>query len=514
MIRIVAFLVIAALAALGAAWIADRPGQIVMTWQNWQITTSLAIALVFFIVAVLAAMLVWTIIRFILRSPDLVSLFFRERRRAKGWRAITQGLIAVGTGNLALAHRSASEARKFAGDNPLTLLLAAQTAQLGGDADKAESEFRAMLGRPETKLLGLRGLYIEAVRKNDPVAAYGLAQEAAHSDAMPAWSAEALIEFQTRGKDWRAALATLEAAVAARVVDKTLAKRRRAVLLTAEALEIEDKDPSRARELGQEAVKFAPDLVPAAALTGRLLGVQGSLRKAGSIIEKAWAATPHPDLALAYTHLRPGDAAEDRLKRAKKLAKKQPDALEAKLAVSRAALEAGRFAEARALIEPFMGDPTQRTCLLMAELEATEHGDHGKAREWTIRALRAKRDPAWVADGYVSQEWLPASPRTGALDAFVWAVPDAAPGGPILDQAAEKVLTVPPPMQPVPARTKIVETKPLAGRASREPIVPPVVAEPPRPDDPGPGDPGLEIAEETLPSRGFSLFGWRPGPSA
>ena len=514
MIRIAAFLILAALAALGAAWIADRPGEIVMTWQNWQITTSLAVAIVFFIVAVLVAMLIWTIVRFILRSPDVVSLFFRERRRAKGWRAITQGLLAVGTGNLALAHRSASEARKFAGDNPLTLLLAAQTAQLEGDASSAEREFRAMLGRDDTKLLGLRGLYIEAVRKNDPAAAYGFAQEAARSDAMPAWSAEALIEFQTRAKDWRAALATLEAAVAARVVDKTLARRRRAVLLTAQALEIEEKNPMLARELGQEAVKLSPDLVPAAALTGRLLGIEGSLRKASGIIEKAWTATPHPDLALAYTHLRPGDAAEDRLKRARKLAKKRPDVLESKLMLARAALEAQHFAEARTILEPLMGDPTQRTCLLMAELEAAEHGDHGKAREWTVRALRAKRDPAWVADGYVSPEWLPASPRTGALDAFVWAVPDAVPGGPILDQAAEIVLTVPPPA-PVAVETKTLpERKAAIEKTVRDAAPPPIVAEPPRPDDPGPDAPGLEIAEETPPLRGFSLFGWRQGPSA
>jgi HemY protein len=518
MIRIVAFLVVAALAALGAAWVAERPGQIVMTWQSWQVTTSLAVALVFFIAAVLAAMLIWTIARFILRSPDLVSLFFRERRRARGWRAITQGLLAVGTGNLALAHRSASEARKFAGDNPLTLLLAAQTAQLEGDASNAEREFRAMLGRDDTKLLGLRGLYIEAVRRNDPVAAYGFAQEAARSDAMPAWSAEALIEFQTRARDWRAAIATLEAAVAAGVVDKTLARRRRAVLLTAQALEAEENNPALARELGQEAVKLAPDLVPAAALTGRLLGIEGSLRKAAGIIEKAWAAMPHPDLALAYTHLRPGDAAEDRLKRARKLAKKKSDALESKLMLARAALEAQHFVEARTILESLSGDPTQRTCLLMAELEAAEHGDHGKAREWTVRALRAKRDPAWIADGYVSQEWLPASPRTGALDAFVWAVPDAAPGGPILDQAAEIVLTVPPPASPASLSESVseaAEAKALSGRkAAFEPAPPPVVAEPPRPDDPGPDAPGPEIAEETPPPRGFSLFGWRPGPSA
>ncbi len=156
-----------------------------------------------------------------------------------------------------------------------------------------------MLGRAETKLLGLRGLYIEAVRRNDTAAAHAFAREAAHSDAMPAWAAEALIEFQTRAREWRAALSTLEAAVKARVIDKIEARRRRAVLLTAQALSVEETDPTLARELGHEAVKLAPDLVPAAALTGRLLGVEGSLRKAASVIENAWAAMPHPDLALA-----------------------------------------------------------------------------------------------------------------------------------------------------------------------------------------------------------------------
>jgi HemY protein len=88
--------------------------------------------------------------------------------------------------------------------------------------------------------------------------------------------------------------------------------------------------------------------------------------------------------------------------------------------LARAALEAHRFEEARAALVPLLGDPTQRACLLMAEIEATEHGDHGKAREWALRAMRAKRDPAWVADGYVTEEWMPASPQTGRLDAFVW----------------------------------------------------------------------------------------------
>jgi len=513
-IRIIIFIGVIALVALGAAWIVDRPGEIVLTWQNWRISTSLTVAATLFAAVIVAAIFLWTLMRLIMKSPDLISLFFRERRRTKGWRAITQGMIAIGAGNLAQARRSASEARKLVNHEPLTLLLAAQAAQLGGEIEKAETEFRAMLSHAETKLLGLHGLYVEAVRRNDAASARAYAQEATQTESMPAWAAEALIEFQSRAGDWSGALKTLEKAIDMRATDKAVAKRHRAVLLTAQALSIEETDPTQARKLVLEAAKLAPDLVPAAALAGRLLGAAGSLRKAAVIVEKAWAATWHPDLAEVYAHLQPGDSAEDRLKRVRKLVKKTKDNVESKFAVARAAMEANHFDEARALLVPLLGDPTQRACLLMADIEATELGDHGKAREWTLRALRAKRDPTWVADGYVSERWLPASPRTGRLDAFEWLVPPAAMMGSVLEQAAEQAFAV-----SSPASMPIGETKPRAktvpildapkGRAEKHPeIAAPFVAEPPLPDDPGPE------SDESLSRRRFRFFDWLAGSAA
>jgi HemY protein len=514
-IRLLVFLVLAALVALGVAWVVDRPGEIVMTWHNWRISTSVTVAAIAFLVFVALAVFLWTLVRLVMRSPDLVALFFRERRKTRGWRAITRGMIAVGSGNIAIAKRSAFEARKFLGEEPLALLLSAQAAQLGGEAEAAEAEFRTMLGRIETKLLGLRGLYMEAVRRNDAASAYAYALEAARENKMPGWAVDALIEFQSRARDWGGALATLERAVAANAVGKAVAVRRRAVLLTAQALSIEETDPARARELSVEAAKLAPDLVPAAVLAGRLLGANGSLRKAAKIIEKAWAAAPHPDLAQAYAHLQPGDSAEDRLQRLRKLVKKTRGQMESTFALARAALEAHRFEEARAALVPLLGDPTQRACLLMAEIEATEHGDHGKAREWALRAMRAKRDPAWIADGYVTEEWMPASPQTGRLDAFVWSAPPSIAAGPVLEQVAEQALAVVPPLRREISRSKTQTAEPTppadskrAAVSSARPGAAPLVAEPPLPDDPGPD------AEESMPRRRFRFLDWLAGPAA
>ncbi len=195
------------------------------------------------------------------------------------------------------------------------------------------------------------------------------------------------------------------------------------MLLTAQALAVEDMARDRAKALALEAAKLAPDLVPAAALAGRLLGEGGDIRKAARIIEAAWRANPHPDLADAYAHLRPGTSARERLARVEALAAMAPGNVEAALAVARAALDAREFATARAALAPLIAAPTRRVAALMAELEEAEHGDEGRAREWMTRALNARRDPAWTADGFVSDRWLPVSPVSGRLDAFEWKDP-------------------------------------------------------------------------------------------
>jgi HemY protein len=67
--------------------------------------------------------------------------------------------------------------------------------------------------------------------------------------------------------------------------------------------------------------------------------------------------------------------------------------------------------------------PTARVCLLMAEIEETEHGMTGLAREWLARAAHAPRDPVWIADGTISPHWLAVEPESGRIGVFVWQHP-------------------------------------------------------------------------------------------
>lgn len=422
MIRTLVFIAILIGLAFAGAWLVEQPGQVVVTLPRYgQIQTTLigaAAALVAFVVAVLV---LWTALRFILRLPSILSFTARARKRARGFSAVSRGMIAVGSGDPRSAKRYAAEAAKLLGKEPLALLLKAQAAQMAGDRGQAEGAFRQMLDDNETRVLGLRGLFVEARRKGDLTAARAYAAEAARLAPSVAWAGEALLEFQCSDQDWTGALATLDRG--ARSLDKAAVKRQRAVLLTADALARAEREPEAALLRAQQAVKLAPGLVPAAVLASRLHARRGELRRASKVVEAAWAQATHPDLATAYMDVRPGDSGRDRLARAEKLLALRPHDPEGRIAVASAALHARDLVRARKALTPLLeGRPSTRVCLLMADLEEAE-GSSGGVREWLSRASRAPRDPAWIADGVIADRWAPVSPVTGRLDAFVWGAP-------------------------------------------------------------------------------------------
>jgi HemY protein len=206
-----------------------------------------------------------------------------------------------------------------------------------------------------------------------------------------------------------------------------------------------------------------------------------------------------------------------------------PGSVEGALAVARAALDAQEFATARRALTPLAIAPTQRVARLMAELEEKEHGDEGRARVWMTRALHARRDPAWTADGFVSDRWMPVSPVTGRLDAFQWRDPlaglDAA--GAIIEHDKDQRASIDTPAAPRALDAKVPEVPtdalkpseampaepsaaPMTRSLTRMATVPiaPVIPLVHVPDDPGPeSEPQLQPETETAPDA--SNEAWR-----
>ena len=165
MIRLILYLVGVGILATGLAWLADRPGQMVLTWQGYEIETTVFRAVVIFAILIGLAIFLWSLLRQLWNSPAAVGRMVNRRRQERGLEALSSGMIAIGAGDRSQAMRHAIQARKALPNEPLTHLLRAQAAQLSGDRATARRIFEAMLGTKETEQLGLRGLFLEAERE-------------------------------------------------------------------------------------------------------------------------------------------------------------------------------------------------------------------------------------------------------------------------------------------------------------------------------------------------------------
>lgn len=488
MIRILVFILLVLALGTGFAWLADRPGELAVTWQGKLYEMELITAVAAF-AALLAAVLValW-LVRVLWTSPQSVTRYFRARKRDRGYQALSTGLIAAGAGDAALAHKMNARAKGLLriDQEPLLHLLEAQTALIEGKHDDARKKFELMADDPETRELGLRGLYLEAKRLGATEAARQYAERAAEKSPHLPWAAEATLDYRSQAGQWDEALRLLDQSRLSRVVDKPAADRKKAVLLTARAAEKLEADPKGARDDALAALKLADDLVPAALIAAKALFREDNLRKGASVLEKVWRKEPHPEIGQLYVRARSGDSAMDRLKRAEKLEAAKPNNPESLAIVAKAALDAREFALARTKAEAAARlAPSEGIFLLLADIEEEDTVDQGRIRHWLNQAFKAPRNAAWTADGITSPEWLPVSPVSGRLDAFEWKMPVGQLAGPLEEgssaTAEEAIRSLPPvarreepakPVETVIEKAEASEPKQLIRTAEEAPLEP------------------------------------------
>lgn len=419
------FIVALAVAAYGLEWLIEQPGSLTLEFAGWRLEASIPVTVAGLLLLIAAIIVLWAVVMALIRLPGRVSGGSRVRRRERGLDVLSQGLIAVGSGDVARARKAAQLAERLLPGEPLTQMLTAQAALLAGDPQLAAQTYQKMTLKPETKLLGLRGLHIEARRREDAEAAHHFA-ETAHGIAPLPWAGSAVLEHHAAQGDWEKAREALEASLAAKAIDLAAAHNLRAVIETAMAIAKEREHPQETLHLARQALKRRPGFAPAAAAAARVLIRHGDRKQALKLIESIWSTKPHPDLAEVYFEALPDETNSQRVARIEKLSRLAPNAPESRHILAQAALSARDFGKAREALTPLVADgqhPTAHTCLLMAEIEDAEHGPSGPVREWLARGSRAPRDPAWVADGVVSKHWLPTSPVSGKLDAFEWKIP-------------------------------------------------------------------------------------------
>lgn len=426
MIRAALLFVVLFAVAAAAAWFADHPGDLAVNWRGWRIETSLSVAGLALAGLIVLIALVYRFWLWLLRGPAALAESRARARERRGYDALTSGLVAVAAGDAGEARKLARQAEALLESPPLTHLLSAQAAQLDGDEAAAGRYFDAMLERPQTEFLALRGLLSQAMRNGQNQKALGYAERAHRARPDAAWASDALFILQARVGRWREAQATLDDATKRRTVDLETSRRRRAIALHAQALAAEAAgERKKALKLADQAHNFAPGLVQAAYEAARLHQAAGKARRAAEIIEACWRRQPHPALAEAYGAVWPGDDTARRLSKAHRLDAANPGHAEGRLYLAGLMIEDLHFDDARAQLAPLTAHAARaprRVCKLMAALEEGDTGQAAAARDWLLRLGEAPPDPAWVCSdcGQAHTGWQAHCTACGAFDSMSW----------------------------------------------------------------------------------------------
>ncbi|MCU0837703.1 MAG: hypothetical protein MUE49_03140 [Rhodospirillales bacterium] len=411
MLRSALTIILLAAAALVAGLIAETPGTLTLQWQDVRVDTSVAVFAVLIVVLVVVLMIVWRLISGLIRLPAWLSGSERERRRRRGYEALSRGLVAIAAGDVGTARRQAQRAEALLEKGPLTLLVAAQAAQLEGNDEAATKLFTQLMERPQTEMLGLRGLLTQAMKREAWEDALSLARRAYRIDDKSPWVVETLFSLQKRLGQWVEADRTLGQQAKLRLLPQASVQAERAGLFYQKSREV---DGEEAQRWAREALKADPSFTPASVRLARLLTAAGRQRKARQVIEQAWARHPDADLVDPYFEASECHDAMAKVRAAERLARENPSHAESKLALAVAAIEARQWSDARAALYAAGGDnPGPRVCKLMAALEEAEHGDLVSASSWLRRAMGEEKSGLPAAAIAVEAGQSPASSGRG-----------------------------------------------------------------------------------------------------
>lgn len=427
MLRLLGFIIKFGVLVAGAMWLANRPGTVTIQWMDYDISLNFGFFLLLLFLCIITSVGLARLMLYVRNLPgryrDKKSLVDAE----KGLKALTLSLSAAAAGDTGYAryHAERAEALLPGSSQPLPVLLQAYALRREGHQAEAEHLLQHVLKDREGSLLAARALINNALHNGDLPRAlhYGRQTLSAYQGKDAAWLIKTLYGLETQAMNWDEALSLLNRAAKNKSVPEDQAGRDRAAILIAQSLEtiiIKDKI-----SLLQKALKAHHDFVPAVTMLARLYMEQGKKRAAYKLVENAWAAHPHPELAALWLYFfsQQNSRKLSAVDWAHRLVKTNPHHIESFLLRARVAIDEQQWEEARAALQSAEElKATRRVYKLWAELE--ERAGRGEmAIRIRFEALAtAEQDAAWICrvSGKTYEHWQPIADAPGGFNTIEW----------------------------------------------------------------------------------------------
>ena len=446
--KTILFFVLVAAASLAASLLIDTSGGVRIVLGSIEINMSplmSVIALMGLMAVVLivlkALSLLGAVFSFMAGNETALSRFMERNRQGRGFRALSEGLTALASGEGAAAIKKAERAGRLLGRPELANLITAQAAEAVGDRRRAEEAYKELIKDRDTRFVGVHGIMRHRLSDGDADTALKLAETAYALKPRHGDMQDAVLLIRARRRDWAGAREVLRSKLKCGNLPRDVHRRRDAVLAVGQARDLlESGDAAEAHKVAIEANRLSPDLIPAAVMASRAHVAGGATRHAARVLSHAWRAQPHPDIASAMAEIEPGESPARRVKRFRKMLGIHPGHRETKLIEAELNIAAGDFAAARAAMgDVALSEPDARALAIMAAIEREAGGSEAEVRGWLAKSLSAPRGPQWVCDRcqHIHERWEPVCENCEALDTLSWKTP---PIGSITTMAGVEVV--------------------------------------------------------------------------
>ncbi|MBT6864097.1 MAG: heme biosynthesis protein HemY [Planktomarina temperata] len=434
LIKILSFVAMVMLISFGAGRLMEAQGGVMIQYAGLELSFGalqaallvLGLLVSFWLVLKLLGLVV-ALLRFINGDETALSRYFDRNRERRGFEALSDGLMALASGDGRDAMAKAKKADRLLNRPDLTNLIMAQAAVANGDRQTAKATYKKLLKDPKTRFVGTYGLLQQHLQDGDTEVALKLAEHAFALKPRHGETQDVLLKLQAGREDWRGERTTLTAKLKHGSLPKDVHKRRDAVFALSQSRDLRAEGKlEEAQTYAVEANRLAPGLVPAALLSAEGHREQKNVKQASRILRAAWQLAPHPDLAAGFAALAPDEASAARLKRFGQFTKGTKSHPETKMLMAELYVAMADFDAARqALGDLAKTDPTMRALTILAAIERGDGADDQSVRRLLTQAISAQRDPQWICDncGHVHHDWEPVCLNCEAIDSITWKRP-------------------------------------------------------------------------------------------
>lgn len=396
------------------AWLMQDAGSLEISWRGWQLQTSALLGLAVMVAVAVLTVLMDRLRRWLVGWPARIRERRRTRHLEKGLNALSEGMLAMASGDTRQAQKLAGKASRFVKKEPVAMLLSAQSAEMGGDSATAQTLYHRMLDVPETRLPALRALLQQVAKNPDPTVGLSVARQAFALEPTVNWVQEGLLVWLGLNQQWDEADQILQKMITDRHLSRADGQRWRAVILLQQAQQVPSTQQDKRERLIAQAYRLAPSYRPVAiaylaqlaAQSGPRSG-QSESRQSRSLLHKWWGSQPCKELLDLHEQLAPTEPFAH-LRAAEALAAKKPLHPLSYLAVAQAALACKLWGKARQQLQAIVDlEPLPDAFRLMAALEKSEHGSKEAAYKWLDKAAKATEPAAWVCASchHQASEW-------------------------------------------------------------------------------------------------------------